>query len=348
VNEPCQTSTNADTKSHSPLSLLLLGIGIVLALIIAWLGRVVLMLVFAAMIAAVLMAGIVDWLKARCKIKAGLAFGLLLTTSVIVVALAVWLIGPCVLNQFVELQTDLPPASRNLIDKVNHYRWGHWLLAQWSGYSQLTTNVSYALTRIGGMVVSTATVLGGLVVVGFLAVYLAAEPELYLSGLRRATPAQYRSIVSACASNASRSVRWWLLSQMLSMTAVGLIVWIGLLALGIPLAGTLGMIAALFTFIPNVGPILSVVPAALLALAISPTKGLLTIALFLLVHFLEGNLITPLLERRIVSLPPALTMTVQLLLAVIAGPLGLALAAPLTAASLGVFEMLLPPDDQGA
>jgi predicted PurR-regulated permease PerM len=346
VVEPSQTSTNADTDNYSPLSLLLLGVGLVVALMIAWLGRIVLMLVFAAMVVAVLMASIVDWLKARFKLKASFAFGLLLTTLVIVVALGIWLIGPSVLSQFADLQTDLPPASRELIEKVDGYRWGHWLLAQWSGYSQLTANVSYALTRIGGMVVSTATVLGGLVLVGFLAVYLAAEPELYLSGLRRATPARYRTIVSACASNAARSVRWWLLSQMLSMTAVGLIVWIGLLALGIPLAGTLGMIAALFTFIPNVGPILSVVPAALLALAISPTRGLLTVALFLLVHFLEGNLITPLLERRIVSLPPALTMSAQLLLAVIAGPLGLALAAPLTAAALGMFEILLPPDDQ--
>ena len=65
------------------------------------------------------------------------------------------------------------------------------------------------------------------------------------------------------------------------------------------------MIAALLTFIPNIGPILSVAPAALLAVAISPVKGLLTVMLFLLVHFLEGNIITPMLERKIVRLPPA-------------------------------------------
>ena len=131
---------------------------------------------------------------------------------------------------------------------------------------------------------------------------------------------------------------------MLSMAAVGIIVTLGLWILGVPLAGTLGIIAALVTFIPNVGPILSVVPAALLAFAISPVKGLLTVALFILVHFLEGNILTPLLERQIVRLPPALTLTAQLLLAVIAGPLGLALAAPLTAAALGIFQVLLPAD----
>jgi predicted PurR-regulated permease PerM len=344
VNEPRPTSTTAST-SHSPLSLILLGIGLVVAIIIAWLGRVILMLLFAAIVLAVLMTAVVDWFKTRFKLKAGLAFGLLVAGSFVVVALGLWLLGSSVLDQFADLQTDLPPAMHKLIDKVDSYRWGHWLLAQWSGYSQLTANVTDALTRIGGIALSTATVLAGLILIGFLALYLSAEPALYLSGIRRVIPKPYRDITSACGANAARFVRWWLLSQMLSMTAVGLIVWIGLLVLGVPLAGTLGMIAALFTFIPNIGPILSVVPAALLALAISPTKGLLTVGLFLLVHFLEGNLITPLLERRIVSLPPALTMTAQLFLAVIAGPLGLALAAPLTAAALGILDVLLPPDD---
>jgi len=64
----------------------------------------------------------------------------------------------------------------------------------------------------------------------------------------------------------------------------------------------------------------------------------------MLVHFLEGNIITPLLQRQIVRLPPALTLTTQLLLAVIAGPLGLALAAPLTAAAFGILQVLFPAD----
>jgi predicted PurR-regulated permease PerM len=226
--------------------------------------------------------------------------------------------------------------------RVEVYGWGRWLLAQWSGYSQLSSSVSSALTRIGGIVLSTATVLSGLVLVGFLGLYLAVEPEVYFAYLQRVTPAVYRDKLNACGVAAVRNLRWWVLSQTLSMTAVGVIVAGGLWTLGVPLAGTLGVIAALLTFIPNIGPILSVVPAVLLAVAISPMKGLLTVLLFLAVHFLEGNVITPLLERRIVRLPPAMTMTAQLLLAVITGPLGLALAAPLTAAALGIFDVLLP------
>ena len=319
-----------------------MAVGLIVALIVGWLGRVIVLLLFAAIVVAVLMTAIVDWLGKRFLIGRNIAFALILSVAICLLSLIVWLVGPSIIDQFADLQLDLPRAAHQLIGRVEVYGWGRWLLAQWSGYSQRSSNVNSALTRIGGIVLSTAMVLSGLVLVGILGIYLAAEPEVYFSYVHRATPSAYRFKLNACAAAAVRNLRWWVLSQMLSMAAVGVIVASGLWALGMPLAGTLGVIAALLTFIPNIGPIASVVPAVLLAVAISPTKGLLTVLLFLAVHFLEGNVITPLLERKIVRLPPALTMTAQLLLAVIAGPLGLALAAPFAAVALGVFDVLVP------
>ena len=145
-------------------------------------------------------------------------------------------------------------------------------------------------------------------------------------------------------AGATQMLHSWLIAKGISMITVGALVSIGLWALGVPLAGTLGMIAGLLTFIPNLGAVVSVLPAALLAFAMSPTTGILTILLFCLVHLLEGNVVTPLLERQIVTLPPALTLAVQLLLAVVAGAIGVALAAPLTAAALGILHVLLPSE----
>jgi predicted PurR-regulated permease PerM len=339
------TSPANETSSNPGVQVLLLAVGVVLAVILAWLGRVIFMLLFAAIVVAVLLTGLVDWINAKLKLRRGLAVALILFTATTLVILTLWISGPNIIEQFASLQTDLPQAAHQLVERVRGYGWGRWLLTQWSDYSQLSDSFSYALTRIGGIVLSTATLLAGLVVVAFLGLYLAAEPDIYFSGIRRATPRRYRATLDACAASAVRILRWWLLAQMLSMAAVGTLVSLGLWVLGVPLAGTLGIIAALMTFIPNVGPVLSVVPAALLAVAISPGKGLLTVLLFILVHFLEGNIITPLLQRKIVRLPPALTLTAQLLLAVVAGPLGVALAAPLTAATLGIFQVLLPADN---
>ena len=332
------------SRRISPTRLLFLAVGLIVVLVLAWLGRVILLLLFAAIVVAVLMTAVINWLGARFRLGRRMALALILLVAAGLLSLIVWFSGPSVIGQFAYLQTDLPQAAHQLIARIESFGWGRWLLAQWSGYSQLSSSVSSALTRAGGIVLSTATVLSGLVLVGILGLYLAAEPEVYFAFVERATPFAYRTKLNACAAAAVRNLRWWLLSQMLSMTAVGVILAGGLWTLGVPLAGTLGVIAALLTFIPNVGPILSVVPAVLLAIAINPMKGLLTVLLFLAVHCLEGNVITPLLERRIVRLPPALTMTAQLLLAVVAGPLGLALAAPFAAAALGVFDVLVPTE----
>ncbi len=337
------SSTNG-IAARPAVRVVLLTVGIIVLLLVAWVGRVIVMLLFAAAVLAALLSAVVDWVAAKLKIRRGVTFALLLGVGFSILFLTLWIRGPSIIEQFADLQTDLPQAAHKLLERLNGYQWGRWILAQWSDYTQKSTNINSALSRIGGFVLSTASLIGGLGLVLLLGLYLAAEPQVYLSGIRRFIPKSDRAIFDACASSAARVLRWWLISKMFSMIAVGVIVTVGLWALGVPLAGTLGIIAALLTFIPNVGPILSVVPAVLLAVVISPIKGFLVIVLFLLVHFLEGNIITPLLERQIVRLPPALTMTAQLLLVVVAGPLGLALAAPLTAVAIGTFQVLLPND----
>jgi len=338
------SSSTGKVRVKSAVSVLLLAVCIVLALTLAWMGRVILLLLFAAIVLASLLSAIIDWVMKKLRLGRNMAFALIGLVGVTLVILAVWLSGPNIIDQFVSLQAELPQAVQKLLNHAREYTWGRWILSQWSDYSQLSSSISYAVTQVGGIVLSTASLLTGLAIIAFLGVYLAAEPEVYFSGLRRMVPQCNRPTLDACALRAIHMIRSWLFAQMLSMVAIGVLVTIGLLMIGIPLAGTLGVIAALLTFIPNLGPILSVVPAALLALAISPAKGLLTLLLFMVVHFLEGNIITPLLQRKIVRLPPALTLVAQLLLAVIAGPLGLALAAPLTAATIGIIQVLIPPE----
>jgi predicted PurR-regulated permease PerM len=333
-----------EVRGKSAVSVLLLAAGIVLALTLAWMGRVILLLLFAAIVLACLLSAIIDGVMKKLKLGRNTAFALIMLAGTTLVVLALWLSGPSIIDQFQSLQTDLPQAVQQLVDRAREHNWGRWVLSQWSGYSQLSSSIGYAVTRIGDFVLSAASLVTGLVIIVFLGVYLAAEPEVYYSGFRRMVPQGNRATLDACAFRAVHMIRSWLFAQMLSMVAIGVLVSIGLWLLGVPLAGTLGIIAALLTFIPNLGAILSVVPAALLALAISPVKGLLVILLFMAVHFVEGNIITPLLQRKIVRLPPALTLIAQLLLAVIAGPLGFALAAPLTAAALGIFQVLLPPE----
>ena len=126
------------------------------------------------------------------------------------------------------------------------------------------------------------------------------------------------------------------------MALIGTLNGIGLWLLGVPAPVALGLITAFFTFIPNFGPLLSLLPAALLALTISPTVALYVTLLHFGIQFVESYLVTPLVQQRTVALPPALTLGVQLLSGVLVGPLGLVLAAPLAAAGMVLVHRFVP------
>lgn len=332
-----------DDKFKSRLIFTLIAItGIVIAVFTLWIGRVIFMLLFASIIGAILLTTVSDWLHRKLKISKGLAMGGFLLGAVAIIIVLIRLQGDNFAQQFTDLEIELPRAARSLLGQLQSHQWGQWLMRQAPGGDQISSGVSFALSRIGGVVVSSATLLAGLVIVLSLSIYFASEPGLYYNGIRRLVPEENRPQMDACASSVVRILRWWVLAKLLSMTLVGILITVGLSIVGIPLAGTLGVIAALMTFIPNVGPLISVIPAALLALAISPTKGLLTLLVFAIVFTLEGYVVTPLLERNIVKLPPALTLVMQLLLAAVAGGIGVALAAPFAAAILGTLSVLVP------
>lgn len=318
----------------------------VISALLLWQGRSILLLLFAGYIGALILTTLTtafqSWFHLR---RRGVAFILVITCILVAIGAGVWLRGPALVGQVVNLRVDIAASARELASRFQTQEWGRWVLAHSTESSQISRALSTLLSGVGGAVYLTASTIAGIFLVTITSIYLAAEPDFYLRGLRRILPAGKRATVETCFAAATRMLRAWLLAKAVSMVTIGAFVVTGLLLLKIPLVGTLGAIAALMTFIPNLGPILSLIPAALIAFAISPTKGILTVVLYIVAHFLEGNVITPLAERRIVRLPPALTLAVQLLLASVAGALGVALAAPLTAVILGVVDALLPAEN---
>jgi predicted PurR-regulated permease PerM len=320
--------------------------GVVVAAMLVWATRVILLLIFAGLLGALLLTVITDWMRDTLRLRRSLAFSLVVALIAVGLGLGIWMRGSAVVQQFSDLQIDLPTALHQVLLRLEAQSWGHWLLSRYAGWEQLSGGLSYLLTRVGGVVITTASIFIDLFVVVAVSLYVAAEPSSYLRIIHYVTPPAYQRKLDSCLASAAQLLRSWLLAKAISMISIGVFIALGLWALQVPLAGTLGFIAALLTFVPNLGPVLSVVPAALLAFAISPTKGILTLLLFGFAHFLEGNIVTPLLERKIVTLPPALTLAVQLLLASLTGAIGVVLAAPLTAAILGILMVLHPGDPQ--
>jgi len=156
------------TGVRPAVSVMLLTVGLLVFLGVAWFGRIILLLLFAAVVIAVLLTAIVEWLKVKLRMKEGLAYTLILVTAAGLGVLLVWLVGPKIVDQFADLQVTLPAAAYSLVERVRGYGWGRWVLAQWSDSPELSGGIRYAVTRLGGMMLSAANMLGGLLIVVFL------------------------------------------------------------------------------------------------------------------------------------------------------------------------------------
>ena len=166
--------------------------------------------------------------------------------------------------------------------------------------------------------------------------YFGAEPDLYLRGVRRIVPDTYRSIFEDCLISVTKTVRAWLLARLLSMTAIGALISCGLFSIGVPLAGTWASSQTCdirSQYCPN-----SICSARRLTrFCHQPNEGHLHDLAILYGTLTRRKSCSPLVDRGIVKLPPSLTLTVQLLLGLVAGALGVALAAPLTAVALSIL-----------
>lgn len=189
-------------------------------------------------------------------------------------------------------------------------------------------------------ITSAAAAIAGVLYVIFLAVYTAAEPDLYQNGMMHLVPQRSRRKAADVLTAVAAQLRRWLTTQLIAMIVIAVVSTGVLLALGVPGAVPLGLLAGLLEFIPTFGPILSAIPAILMGFVDSPQKALSVALAYMVIQFLEENILIPMLMKRGVDLPPALTIMAQALMALVFGFLGLLVAVPLLAAIVVGVKLL--------
>ncbi|MBI5601565.1 MAG: AI-2E family transporter [Gemmatimonadetes bacterium] len=196
-----------------------------------------------------------------------------------------------------------------------------------------------------GILTSTLAVFGGFMLVLFLAVYIAAEPDLYKRGMLLLVSPPTRRRLDPVLTAIAVKLRRWLGTQVLAMLIIGAVTTVLLSIIGVRAALPLGLIAGLLEFIPNVGPTLAAIPAIVMAFVDSPQKAFVVMVVYWGIQFLENNLLIPYLMREQLDLPPALTLMTQVVMAYVFGLMGLFVATPLLAAVFVSVQMLhVQPD----
>lgn len=334
-------------SSGTVARVVLVGVAVWALANLLWLGRDA---VFVAMLAGLVSLYLSFWIDLLLRwfprLKRGLAAVLVLTVSVTLLVVLGWLLWPTLRDQLSTVRSELPRA----IDRISD--WARGLISSVGAETaqvpdveqQLQQRLSQEASRIvGGALPLLNTVMGGLfgvIVIIAAGVFLAVDPHVYRAGLVRLLPATGRRDFAAALTEVASTLRGWMVATGISMSIIGVATTLALWAIGMPGFVALGVLAGLLQFIPNVGPIISAVPAVLLALVVAPSKVVWVIVLYAGIQLIETNVITPLIMKKAVHVPPALSILFQTLMAIVFGFLGLLLAVPILAATLVLINRL--------
>jgi predicted PurR-regulated permease PerM len=313
---------------------------VILVSALAWVLREVVLLVFASLLLAVFLRKAAGLLRLRTGLPEGV--GVVVVLSLIVgtlVAVGVWQ-GPRIAEEVQVLQRELPAAFDKLRARMTRSETARQVAEDLPSPKELVGEGSELLERAQSVATTTTGVLTAFGLWIFIAVLLSATPAPYIRGLLAVVPRRHEEKVELLMGKLGETLWWWTLGRLVSMAFVGVTISVGLALLGVPLAFLLGLIAALLTFVPNIGPLVSAIPAILLALAGDPIDAVWVALLYIGVQTVEGLVLDPVIDRMTVHLPPALTVTMQLVLGTLAGLAGVALAAPMTAVGIVVVSTL--------
>lgn len=298
-------------------------------------------LVFGSIVVAVVLRSIADPLVKRLKLPGGLAVGLAVLIVLSILSGIGLLFGSQIFNQMEDLSTTLPRAWATVQARLAASPFAGVVLDQ---LKALGSEARPALARAPGVALAMASGFATLLLVVVAGVFLAIHPQSSREGVLVMVPmarrARLREVLNACGA----ALNGWLRAQLVSMTLVGGLVGLGLWAIGVPAPVALGLITGIAQFVPIVGPIVSAAPALMLAAMQGGQTFWLTLALYAGVSQLEANIITPMVQKNLASLPVVLGIFAVVGLGIIFGPLGVLFATPLCLVAYTVITMLYRQD----
>ena len=297
----------------------LLGLGVILAQ--------PLLVIFGGMVFGAMIDGGARLLGRVLHIRRGGRVAIVLLLTAAFLAWVAMFAGSQITQQAAELPATVSAQSMRVLAWLK----GH-------GFSVDTSNVQGLLEKMMGGVAEVTKAVGGLIgalttlfLIVVLGIYFAAEPRLYQRGLAWMLPADKRHYFEGTADLMGKALRRLLAGRLLGMCVEGFATWLMLQLYGVPMAALLGLLTGLLAFLPNIGAPISGALMVLVGFSGGTDMGLYCIFVYVLIHTIDGNIIVPLVAKKTVDLAPALVLGAQLIMGVLFGVLGLALADPMVA-----------------
>ncbi len=358
MNDDWQEDKKSRTKAHPFISeedwpsetlrfisrvLIVVGIlvSVLIIALIFWFAFHVILVGFIGVILAVFLRGLADWFGKLTRLSSGWSLAAVILILLCGVGLSFVFIIPHVSSQIGDLQNKMLSSLAQIKQGISQFPLGQDLIQRMQSLQGDSSSASEAVAKSAQKIFSmTFTTLTELIVVIFLGLYLSVDPDRYVNGFVRLFPIRTRPRTREVVGEIGNTLRWWLVGIFFDMALIGILTWIGLRILKVPLALILAIISGLLTFIPTFGLLISMIPAILLAITEGFGKVIAVIILYLIAHAIEAYIAAPLVQQKTVSLPPAILILTLIGFGALFGVLGLIVAAPLTAVALVLIKIV--------
>ncbi|HEV8052702.1 MAG TPA: AI-2E family transporter [Parachlamydiaceae bacterium] len=320
-------------KNYNIVHSILIIVFTTIVIFITWYAIDILLLTFAAILLAIFLRALKNLIQRVIHVPDSLSMVLVLGVIITIFSLMTILLAPVVSDQIQNLTNDIPSAwddLKQVLSSTLSLGPISTLYAKMNIQNLLPHGKNFLL-QAANLFSTTFGLIGSVLVFLVMGIYFAFDPNAYKVGFIKLISSSKQKKVSNTLDSIADILQWWIIGKIFSMFIVGFLTAIGLWFLNIPMALTLGLIAAILTFIPNIGPIISVIPAILVAFIQSPITVIYVVLLYIVIQIIESYIITPIIQGKIIALPPALVIFSQLIMGLLTGFLGLSLATPLLA-----------------
>lgn len=298
---------------------------IFLVIITLYHGARFFLLLFAGALIAILWRGVSRWLAEKTNAKFKYILPAVIILNIGLIVLFFWLSSPNITEQVNRLAEKIPQVIERVEESMRNSLVGQEVIQGFENGGMSDNQMKQVFNVFSG----TLNFLVDIVLILAFALFLSFDPGLYRKGIMELVPSQYKDTAKDLLNRLRYVLYRWFLGKILDMFSIFVMTIIGLWILDMPMIFTFALIAFFFSFVPNIGPIISAIPPVAIAFLDSPQKALYVGLLYLGIQMTESYLVTPNVQKRASYVPPVVLLLVQFLLAKFLGVLGLFLSTPL-------------------